>query len=231
MRKSKIKSTAIIVAGGTGTRFGSEIPKQFMEVLGKPVISYTINAVSMCKDIDNIILVTLPEYIVYCKDIVDTFGFKKVKKIVCGGKTRSESVYNGIKELDDSCDIVVIHDGARPLIDTDTISKCIASAFEHGCSAAGVKMKDTVKISDSDNFIESTANREKLWQIQTPQTFRKDIVLSLHEDAHSKKISTTDDCVLAENAGYRVKIVEGKYENIKITTPQDIYIMKGLLGE
>ncbi len=231
MKKPSTKTTAIIVASGTGSRMGSEIPKQFIEVLGKPVIAYTINSLSKCKDIDEIIIVTLSDYLVYCKDIVDAFGFDKVSRIVCGGDTRGNSVFNGLKELDDDCDIVAIHDGVRPMIDSDTVSECIHQARKYGCAAVGVKMKDTVKVCDENGFIDHTADREKMWAIQTPQVFKKDIIYALHKDAHEKNLSFTDDCILAESAGYKVKIVEGQYENIKITTPQDIFIMKGLLGE
>jgi len=230
MKKAFNKSTAIVVASGTGSRMGSEIPKQFIEVMGKPIISYTLNSLSKCSDIDDIIIVTLPEYLVYCKDVVDAFNFKKVSKIVCGGQTRSQSVFNGLNELDDSCDMVVIHDGVRPLIDSDTISKCISAAVRYDCAAVGVRMKDTIKFVD-DGFIEGTVDREKLWQIQTPQVFKKDLILSFYKNADINSISATDDCALAERAGYKIKIVKGKYENIKITTPQDIFIMKGLLGE
>jgi len=228
MSKSRVKTTAVIVAGGVGNRMNSDMPKQFIEVLGKPIIAYTINALSKCTDIDEIIIVTLPEYLVFCKDVVEHFGFTKVTKIISGGSTRQESVRNGVKEIANDTDIVVIHDGARPMIDVDTVSLCINSAIEYGCSAAGVKMKDTIKVVSNDNFIEYTADREKLWQVQTPQVFKKEIISALHENAD---IFATDDCSLAEKAGYKVKMVEGKYENIKITTPQDIYIMKGLLGE
>ncbi len=228
MSKTRVKTTAIIVAGGVGNRMKSDVPKQFIDVLGKPVIAYTINSVSKCTDIDDIIIVTLEEYILYCKDIVDEFNFTKVTKIIAGGSTRQESVASGLKEISDDTDIVAVHDGARPMIDTETISQCITAAYEYGCSAAGVKMKDTVKVVDTDGYIEYTADREKLWQVQTPQVFKKDILCSIHKQA---EICATDDCYLAEKAGYKVKMVEGKYENIKITTPQDIYIMKGLLGD
>ncbi len=231
MKKSSFNATAIVVAGGTGTRMGSEVPKQFIEVSGKPIIAYTLNALSKCADIRDIIIVTLPEYIVYCKDVVDTFNFCKVKKIVCGGESRSRSVFNGLKEVTADCDIVAIHDGVRPLIDEDTISSCIRAASEYGCAAVGVKMKDTIKVCDNNGFIEGTADREKLWMIQTPQVFKKDIIYSLHKEADVNGVSYTDDCILAESRGYKIKIVEGKYENIKITTPQDIFIMKGLIGE
>lgn len=227
MSRTRVKTTAIIVAGGVGSRMNSDIPKQFVEVLGKPIIAYTINSLSNCGDIDEIIIVTLPEYIVFCKDLVDDFGFKKVTKIVCGGSTRQESVRNGLKEISDDTDIVAVHDGARPMIDTKTVAECIKAAFEYDCAAAGVKMKDTIKVVDDDRFIEYTADREKLWQVQTPQVFKKEIICALH--ANSDDVAT-DDCYLAEKAGYKVKMVEGKYENIKITTPQDIFIMKGLLG-
>ncbi len=225
----RIKTAAIIVAGGVGSRMKLDIPKQFAEVMGKPVIAYTINAFSSCRAIDEIIIVTLPDYLVYCKDVADDFGFDKVTKIVSGGATRRESVYKGLLEAD-GADIVAIHDGARPLIDSDTIAQCIASAQRYGCAAVGVKMKDTVKSVNEDGFIEFTADREKLWQVQTPQCFKKDLILKLHAEAHQSGTDATDDCMLAESAGYSVKMVEGKYENIKMTTPQDIYIMKGLLG-
>lgn len=231
MKRSRVKATAIIVAGGVGNRMNSDIPKQFIEVMGKPIIAYTINSLSKCDEISEIIIVTLNDYLVFCKDIVDEFAFKKVSKIVCGGKTRQESVFNGLKEIDDNVDIVVIHDGARPMIDPETVSECIANACEFGCAAVGVKTKDTLKVVSPDGFIESTADREKLWQVQTPQVFKKDIICSVHIEAAANINTATDDCMLAENAGYKIKMVEGKYENIKITTPQDVYIMKGLLGE
>lgn len=216
------------MAGGVGNRMKSELPKQFIEVMGKPIISYTVNALSKSDAIDEIIIVTLPNYLVYCGDMVKEFGFDKVTKIVSGGATRQESVRNGLREISDDVDIVAIHDGARPLIDGKIISECVENAIEYGCSAPGVKIKDTVKASTDDCFIERTVNREKLWLIQTPQVFRKEIICSLHSGSATD--DATDDCSLAEKAGYKVKIVEGSYENIKITTPQDIYIMKGLLG-
>ena len=230
MKKTCLKATAIIVAGGTGSRMGSEIPKQFLEVLGKPVISYTLNAFSKCDEITDIIIVTLPEYLMYCKDIVDTFGFKKVRTIVPGGCNRCESVRNGLKEVKDDCEIVAVHDGVRPMIEPKVISNAIITASEYGCAAVGVKMKDTIKVADNNGFISHTADRDMLWQIQTPQVFKKDIINALYEDFSNDSIVATDDCFLAEQAGYKIKIVEGSYENIKITTPQDIYIMKGLLG-
>lgn len=230
MKKICLNTTAIIVAGGTGSRMGSEIPKQFIEVMGKPIISYTINAFSKCDEVTDIIIVTLPEYLVYCKDIVDSFNFKKVSKIVSGGNSRSESVYNGLKELKDDCQIVAIHDGVRPMITPETVSATVSAAFEYGCAAVGVRMKDTIKVADDNGFIKHTADRDKLWQIQTPQTFKKNIIKSLYENYLKNGHTATDDCFIAEQAGYKIKIVEGSYENIKITTPQDIYIMKGLLG-
>ena len=229
MRRNRIKTVAIIVAGGVGSRMNSDIPKQFVEVLGKPIIAYTINSFSKCNDIDEIIIVTHKDYLVFTKDIVDAFGFKKVTKIVCGADSRQSSVYKGLQELDDDAQIVAIHDGARPMISTSVISNCISAAQEYGCAAVGVKMKDTIKAVDDEGFIKGTVDREKLWQIQTPQVFKKDIILDLHSSNVNCALAT-DDCILAELAGYKVKIVDGDYENIKITTPQDIYIMEGLLG-
>lgn len=231
MKTNRVKTSAIIVASGVGSRMKTDIPKQFLEVFGKPIIAYTINAISNCTNVDEIVVVTLPDYIVFCNDVVNEFNFKKVSKIICGGSTRQESVRNGLLELSDDTDVVVIHDGARPLVEPDIIKDSVHSALKFGCAAVGVKMKDTVKVVDSDGYILSTADREKLWQVQTPQTFKKDIILSLYKNLESSDIQFTDDCMLAEAAGYKVKIIPGSYENIKITTPQDIFIMKGLLGE
>ena len=237
MKRNRVKASAVIVAGGVGSRMKSDIPKQFIEVLGKPIIAYTLNAVSSCDDIDEIVIVTLPEYIVYCKDVVDAFGFKKVSNIVFGGETRRESVYNGLKEVSKDSDIVVIHDGARPLINPKTIADCIDTAAQFGCAAVGVKMKDTIKVVDSNGDIEYTADREKLWQVQTPQCFRYDIIMPAYQTLIDREqellaqgITITDDAMVVELLGdVKVKMVEGSYENIKITTPEDLVVAESFL--
>ncbi len=228
-KKAARDVSAIIVAGGKGERMGGELPKQFMEVLGKPVLSYTIHALSLCPEIAEIIIVTLGDYLVFCKDLAEEFGFQKVTKIICGGRERQDSVYNGLLELPETARYVVVHDGVRPLVRAETISACIAQAKQFGAAAAAVKAKDTVKTADSNQMITGTANRENLWFVQTPQVFEKKLLLEAHRRAIEDQYTATDDCMLVERLGQPVKLVTGEYENIKITTPQDLFIMEGLL--
>jgi len=221
---------AIVVAGGSGQRMGSELPKQFIEVLGRPVLAYTLHALSGCEEIDRIIVVAPRDYLVYCKDIADAFSLTKVSSIIAGGATRQESVARGLEEAGEETGLVLIHDAVRPMIDAKTIQNCIDMARTCGAAAAGVRAKDTIKRTDSNNRIIETVDRESLWFIQTPQVFWYDLISRAHERAKEEGFNATDDCMLAEWCGHTVQVVEGKYENIKITTPQDIYIMEGLLN-
>lgn len=229
-RKKSAPVSAIVVAGGKGERMGGEVPKQFMEVMGKPVLSYTIHALSACPEISEIIIVTLGDYLVFCKDLVDEFRFQKVSKIICGGKQRQDSVYNGLLELSEDVRYVAVHDGVRPLVEPGIVSACIAAAKQHGAAAAAVKSKDTVKITDNEQMITATADRETLWFVQTPQVFERELLLEAHRSAIEAQVHATDDCMLVERLGRPIKLVEGNYENIKITTPQDLFIMEGLLN-
>lgn len=225
------KVTAIIVAAGSGLRMGADCPKQFLKVFDKPILAYTLQKFCDSKLINSVILVTQSEYIPLCKRMCVDYDFDKVRVITEGGSVRRQSVYNGLAQLDDECEYVIIHDGARPMIDDETINKCIAAAVQNKAAAVGVRVKDTVKYSDDGKFIVKTVDRSHLWQIQTPQVFEKELILSCHEKANAENIDATDDCMLAEKFGIMVAIVEGKYENIKITSPADLYVMQGLLGQ
>lgn len=209
---------------------GSDIPKQFLTVGDRPVLAYTLDKFEQCTLIDEIVIVTRSDSIVLCKSIADEYGFSKVTVITEGGATRQQSVKNGIEQVSSDCEYVLIHDGARPLIDTDDIVACIESVMEHKASAVGVPVKDTVKYSADGKFIEKTVDRSKLWLIQTPQAFEKSLIQKCHSMAEADGFEATDDCMLAEHYGVSVALVEGKYENIKITSPSDIYVMEGLLG-
>lgn len=225
------KNAAIIVAAGSGTRMGSEIPKQFLTVLGKPVLVYTLLKFNNNKYIDEIVVVTKEEYIPHCKDMIKTFDIDKVTAIVAGGSTRQQSVLNGINSVSDDSDNVLIHDGARPLVSDETISKCAVALEKHTACAVGVPMKDTIKYSDNGEFIDRTVDRSRLWQIQTPQCFDRQIAAEYHKRAAEEGFAATDDCMLFEHYGEKIALVEGEYENIKITSPQDIFVMEGLLGD
>lgn len=228
--QNKIKNAAVIVAAGSGTRMGTDIPKQFLNVLGKPVISYTLNQFNSNVNIDEIVIVTKEEYISFCQNLVKDMEFAKVTSIVTGGATRQQSVFNGINAVSDDVKNVFIHDGARPMISDQTITKCALALESNSSCAVGVPMKDTIKYSDNGKFIDRTVDRSRLWQIQTPQCFDKNLVIKYHKMAFEEGFEATDDCMLFEHYGEKIALVEGEYENIKITSPQDIFVMEGILG-
>lgn len=224
-----MKIGAVIAAGGTGSRMGYGKNKILMPVLGREIILYTLKAFSENERIAEIVLVTGEEDLTVCADLVNTHGLFKVKKIISGGSTRQESVRLGLECID--CDIVCIHDGARCLISERLINDTAAAAAKYGAAAPGVKSKDTLKTVDGDGFISATVDREKTVMIQTPQVFRKNEISECHKKAAEQGISVTDDCALAELYGIKVKITEGEYENLKITTPEDVLTAERILKE
>lgn len=225
--RGNILCSAIIVAAGSSTRMSETGNKQFIEILGKPILAYTIETFENCELIDEIIIVTREEDIVCCSNVVvQPYEFNKVKKIIAGGSERQYSVYNGLKEVSDKCNVVVIHDGARPLVEIDEIEKTIFECLEHKAVTVGVKVKDTIKVVNKNGIIVDTPDRDTLWSIQTPQTFAYDIIVKAHEKALEDGFIGTDDAILVERLGYSVKVVEGNYKNIKITTREDLDIIK-----
>lgn len=227
--KEKTFVAAVVVAAGSGTRMGTDTPKQFLEVGGKPVLAYTLEKFQNNPRISEIVVVTREDSIVVCKDIADIWGISKLSVITVGGTTRQESVKNGISQLSQSDGYVLIHDGARPLVSDAAIDACIDSVIENRAAAIGVKVKDTVKYSADGKFIAKTVDRSRLWLIQTPQAFDIQLICECHKKAVYEGFEATDDCMLAEHYGIKVALVEGEYENIKITSPSDIYVMEGLL--
>ena len=225
-------NTAIILAAGKGARMNAGMNKQFILLNGKPLLAHTLEAFQSCKEIDSIILVAGSDELQLCKEqILDAYGFDKVDKLVSGGSERQQSVYNGIVEVDESCSVLVIHDGARPIVPDNIIERCIEGAKVYGAVSAGMPAKETIKVLDKDGFVECTPERGRLWVTQTPQAFKLDIIRKAHESAGSKGISGTDDAVLVENMGIKVKMIESSYENIKVTTPEDIIIAETLMNK
>ena len=231
-----MKTTAIVLAGGRGKRMNSSVPKQFLIIKDKPVLYYSLKAFED-SFIDSVILVAAEDDMEYCRqEIVDKYGLKKVVKIVAGGKERYHSVLNGIKEADE-CDFIFIHDGARPFVTQDMLTRLLESVEKNKACVAGMPVKDTIKIADEEGYIDTTPKRELVWMIQTPQVFDyaliKKAYLILERDEYSllqKGISITDDAMVVEMLlGEKVKLVEGSYQNIKITTPEDLTIAEGFL--
>ena len=220
--------SAIILAGGKGKRMGKDISKQFILVKNKPIIYYTIKKFSDCKLIDEIILVLPKDEIEYCKkEVLEKYSLK-VDKIIAGGKERQDSVYNGLKALKNS-DIVLIHDGARPFVSEKIILDGIENAKKYGAAAPGVMPKDTIKVKDDFSFSKETLKRESLIAIQTPQVFKKDIIVKCHESVRENNVSVTDDTMVVEKYGYKVYLYDGDYINIKVTTPEDLILCEYLV--
>lgn len=222
--------SAIILAGGKGKRMNSKVSKQFIEIKDKPVIYYTIKKFNENKNIDNIVVVLPKDEVDYFKENVLKKYTLKVDKIVIGGAERQDSVYNGLKSLEqDSVDIVLIHDGARPFISDRIIEEGINYAAVYGASAPGVMPKDTIKIKNEEGFSINTPKRETLMAIQTPQVFKFNEILKCHEKIKEDKILVTDDTMVVEQYGYNVYLYEGEYTNIKITTPEDLILGEKLI--
>lgn len=217
--------TAIILVAGNSTRFGKNKNKNLELINGKSVLSYSLKEFNDNGYVDNIIVTVKKEDMNNVKMIIKEQLLIKKIDIVLGGCTRQESVYNSIK--DTKADIVIIHDGARPAIKQEYISECIESMEEFKGATVGVKSKDTIKIADDNNIVISTTKRSNTWIIQTPQCFDRKILLDMHEKFKSEEV--TDDCMLLEKGEHKVKIIEGDYTNIKVTTAEDINIIKAFI--
>lgn len=230
-----MKTTAVVLAAGQGKRMGSDVAKQYLLLHGRPVLYYTLRSFEE-SPVDEIILVAGEDQRAYCKkEIVEKFGFTKVKAIVTGGKERYHSVAKGLEAA--CCDYVLIHDGARPFVTPDMIKRGIEAVQQYDACIMGMPAKDTIKISDEEGFAADTPSRNRVWQIQTPQIFSFPLIKGVYEelllkegDLKQKGIVVTDDAMVVELfSGKRVKLVEGSYDNIKLTTPEDLKIAEAFL--
>lgn len=218
---------AIVLSAGSGKRMGADIPKQYMDLKGKPIIYYSIKAFEDSA-VQDIIIVTGESDVEFMKnDIVDKFGFNKVTSIVAGGNERYDSVYNGLLEARKNTDAsyVMIHDGARPFVGQEVISSCMENVKKTRACIAGMPVKDTIKVVDDNNVIVDNPRRETLWQAQTPQCFELELAYKSYKEMieSGATASVTDDAMVVEKfGGVKVKMVEASYDNMKITTPIDI---------
>ncbi|CEK31265.1 2-C-methyl-D-erythritol 4-phosphate cytidylyltransferase [[Clostridium] sordellii] len=212
----------IIVAAGTGSRMKKDINKQFIKLDNKEIIAYTIDKFYINDEIDDIVVVIKKDEEDYFKEnILGKYNFKNIK-IAYGGEERQDSVYNGIQKLDKNCEVVLVHDGARPFVTEEIINNSIQEAKKHNAVVVGVKVKDTIKVVGEEGNIVDTPNRKYLWSVQTPQVFKYDIITKAYENAYNENYYGTDDAMLVEKIGYDVKMIEGSYDNIKITTQEDL---------
>lgn len=217
-------NSAIIVAAGSGTRFGSDIPKQFVEIAGKPLLEHTLEKFEACAEIDEIVLVLSADQISSFRSEIS-----KLTKVVAGGATRAESVQNGLAVVSESANIVVVHDGARPLVTVEEIAQTVSKAAETGAACLVAEVSDTIKHVESGEIVR-TVDRTKLRRALTPQAFRVDVLRRAFEEFGAAE-TATDECYLVEKLGVPISCVEGSSQNIKVTRPEDIRLVTAILSE
>ena len=227
-----MKCTAIILAAGQGKRMKTKVQKQFLMLQGKPLLYYSLACFQKSDEIQEIVVVTGKESIDYCRsEIIEKYGFTKVKSIAEGGKERYDSVYAGLEACSADTDYVFIHDGARPFVTEDIIKRTKEVAVTYQACIAGMPSKDTVKIIDENNMVSATPERSRVWSVQTPQVFLYSLIKEAHDTARSVSMQgiTDDAMVVEQETGTKILLVEGSYQNIKITTPEDLAIAEAFL--
>ena len=227
----KKRIAALIAAAGRGTRMGSSPRKKQYHLLGdRPILAHTAAIFQESPLITDIVIVVGPEDIPYCQgEIVDKYALSKVQQIVAGGESRTDSVYQGLLSLAPDTHMVLVHDGVRPLFPPSLIPEVVQAVHTYGAAVVAVPVKDTIKISDKDGFVKETPDRDTLWAVQTPQAFSYPLLLQAYRAAQDTGLTATDDAMLVEALGRRVKLVPGVYENLKITTPADMDLAETLL--
>lgn len=230
VRKNNDKVVALIPAAGMGRRMAKDRQKQFLVLGDMPILAHTLKVFEGIEEVTEIIVIAPKGEEGYCLDkIVEKYRIHKVSKVVAGGRERQDSVYNGLKLISDDAAFVIVHDGVRPFVSSDIIKQSIEFAKRFDGVAAGIPAKDTIKRVSDDMFVEATMNRSHLWLIQTPQTFKYKIINEAYNKAYIDDYYSTDDASLAERLGYRIKIIMDNYENIKITTPEDMIFAETIL--
>ncbi|HXY62318.1 MAG TPA: 2-C-methyl-D-erythritol 4-phosphate cytidylyltransferase [Nitrospirota bacterium] len=224
------KVTALIPAAGMGKRMGKTMAKQFLTLGDKPMLAHTLLVFQRASEIDEIIPILSQEDMENClHEVIEQYHITKVKTLVVGGKERQDSVSHGLRKLEKDASIVVVHDGVRPFVTTGMIKETVDLAKKGECVAVGVPIKDTIKEVDNKGVVRNTLERNKLWAIQTPQTFPLKILLRAYEESYKNKTYGTDDATLVERSGGKVRVIMGSYENIKITTPEDLFLAEEIL--
>ncbi len=226
------KNVAIVLAAGQGKRMNTAVPKQYITIKGYPVLYYSLLAFEESEIVDEVILVTGKEEIESCRmEYIKKYGFQKIKKIIAGGNERYDSVWNALQVIDQEASYVFIHDGARPMLDEEILQRGYACVKETRAAVAGVPSKDTIKVVDTNEYAKETLDRNYVWNIQTPQVFDAKLVKQAYQDMMEQPHeNVTDDAMVVESyTDTKVKLFKGSYENIKITTPEDLKIAEVFL--
>ena len=233
----KNRCAAIVLAAGQGKRMGTKIQKQYLELNGKPVVYYSLAVFEKSPLIDEIILVVGKDQETYCRrEIVDRYGFQKVKQIVEGGAERYHSVYHGLCSVNKATDYVFIHDGARPFVNEEMIERAYEMVCVEGACVVGMPVKDTIKIVDEQLYARETPPRKDVWLVQTPQVFSYQLVMEAYQKLLEREgdltVQVTDDAMVVEVIlGHPVKMTKGSYDNINITTPEDLKTATAFMAE
>jgi len=224
---TNIKVVAIIAAGGSGVRMKTGIPKQFLILQNKPIIIHTLEKFTGCGRVQQINLVVPPSEMAKTIQLIRKWNLAKPVEVIAGGKTRQHSVRNGLSQLPDNTDIVVIHDGVRPFISKEIINRCIKETKKWEAVITALPLSDTIK-EVVDHQVQTTLDRSRLWRVQTPQSFTKDLLIKAYKKAWQNNIIATDDSALVEYIGHAVRVIKGEEKNIKITSPEDLKIAESL---
>lgn len=230
-----MKATAIIVAAGEGRRIGGNTPKAFLSLCGRPMLLRTLDRFLAARSIDNLVIVVASDQLSRARAMLEEdAGLIKNSgawSVQSGGVTRQESVRRGLEMTGGDCDIVVIHDGVRPFVSPALIDRCVDAARDKGAVVTGLPARDTIKLVSADGLVESTPPRGSLREIQTPQAFRRDMILAAHEWAERAGVAATDDAMLVEKNGGRVFVLDGERTNLKITFADDLWLAETMLQQ
>jgi len=227
LKKKGISCSVVVVAAGSSNRFGSD--KLFANLCGTPVLAYSLTTLEACRYIEEIIVVTESEKIVRVAELCQSYNISKATKIVCGGSTRLESALSGVSETNRKCDLIAIHDGARPLVTAKIVEEVIEAAYQYQAAVPAIPVRDTVKILEN-GFVAETPKRASVFGAQTPQVFVPELIKGALTDALQKNILVSDDASAVELLGFSVCVTEGSEENIKLTTPLDLTFAECILA-
>ena len=231
MPDEKLSTALIIAAAGNSSRMGAGVDKQFVMLAGKPVLWHTVNAFAQLPQIRQMLVTVSPGNADRVSALLQQMGVGIPWQVVAGGGERQDSVRNALELVSPSVELVMVHDGARPFVESSCVLKSMQAAAETGAAVVAVPVKDTIKCSDAAGNVEQTLDRSRLWQVQTPQTFRRELLIKAHEQAAVAGVVATDDAALVEWAGGSVNLVRGSYYNFKVTTPEDLVLAEAVAAE
>ena len=221
----------IIPAAGSGVRMGTELAKPFIEIAGKAILNHTIEKFINIHGLKQVIIVASTQNVPVVRDLISDYTHTDVHILVVeGGKERQDSIYNALQEIDNDIELVMVHDAVRPFVKSSEVLRCIESAVEYGAAVLAIPVRDTIKSVGAENFVEVTPDRSKLWQVQTPQVFKRELLINAYEQAMKEGFAGTDDSSLVEAFGGKVKVVEGEMSNFKITYPIDLKMAEQIIG-